>query len=95
MLRLPGYRPGQGRNASESRSVTWRGTSQSRKSQAVDTPVGVQTVRQITGGHRCSIELLRMDYVDTLAGMRVHVRGTVQQTGMQVRPVPFGLFDTG
>ena len=36
-----------------------------------------------------------MDYVDTLAGMRVPVRGTVQQTGMEVRPVLFGLPDTG
>ena len=76
-------------------AVTRRGTSQSRKDQAVDTPVGVQTVRRITGGHRCSIELLRMDYADALAGMRVHVRGTVQQTGMQVRPVLFGLLDSG
>ena len=34
--------------ASESRSSPGAGTSQSRKDQAVDTPVGVQTVRRIT-----------------------------------------------
>ena len=66
--------------------------SQSRPSPGVG-PHNPGRIRRLT--HRCSIELLRMDYADALAGMRVHVRGTVQQTGMQVRPVLFGLLDSG
>ena len=72
--------------------VAWRGTPTIREGSGGRCPDRALN----HGGSRCSIELLWMDYVDALAGMRVPVRGTVQQTGMEVpassvRPVPYGL----